>query len=311
MKATPQTPFIPAAASPFAFWMGVDGGGTATRARLQDGAGRTLGQGQAGPAGLSLGVDAAWRHIELAIAAAFAAAGLVQPQRSTLALGLGLAGAESDALHRDCLARNPGYMLGLLVNDSYTQLAGAHAGRPGLVVSCGTGAVAAGRYADGRVRRCGGWGWPGGDEGAGSWLGLQAVRVLQHALDGRAAPGALSAAVALTTGPSAAALLAWLAGAGQHRYAQLAPQVFVAAEAGDPCAAALLDTAAAEMARLALALSSEPGAEHLPIVFNGSIGVRLAPRWPAVLKARLVAPDGDSADGALLLLRQALAHAGC
>ena len=60
------------------------------------------------------------------------------------------------------------------------------------------------------------------------------------------------------------------------------------------------------LARLAHGLSAEPGAGQLPIVLNGSIGARLAPRWPAALRARLVAPAGDSADGALLLLRRAL-----
>jgi hypothetical protein len=44
----------------------------------------------------------------------------------------------------------------------------------------------------------------------------------------------------------------------------------------------------------------------LPIVLNGSVGTRLAMRWPPALQARLQPPSGDSADGALLLLRRAL-----
>jgi glucosamine kinase len=294
-----------AAALPFR--VGLDGGGTGTRARLQDASGRALGQGEAGPSGLSQGVEQAWRHVRLAIAAAFEAAGLSCPAPAAVALGLGLAGAEVAALRADFLAANPGYAIGLLENDGITQLAGAQAGRPGIVVSAGTGAVAAARYADGHVRRCGGWGWPAGDEGAGSWLGLQAVRALQNALDGRAPLSPLSAAAAGAIGPDAAAVQAWSAHAGQHACAQLAPLVFAAADQGDAQAAALLQTAAAELAGLAKALSAEPaGAHDLPIVLNGSIGQRLASRWPAALQARLVRPAGDSADGALLLLRLAL-----
>jgi glucosamine kinase len=299
-----------AAALPFR--VGVDGGGTGTRARLQDASGRTWGQGTAGPSGLSQGIDPAWLQVQQAVGAAFAAAGLPPAAPADVALGLGLAGAEVAFLRADFLAANPGYALGLLENDGITQLAGAHAGRPGIVVSSGTGAVAAAKYADGSLRRCGGWGWPAGDEGAGSWLGSQAVRALQNALDGRAPAGPLSAAVAGAIGPDAAAVQAWSAQAGQHACAQLAPLVFVAAEQGDAQAAALLQAAADELARLAVALSAQNeqtafgGDAELPIVLNGSVGARLAARWPAALQARLVQPAGDSADGALLLLRVAL-----
>ncbi len=312
-----------AAALPFR--VGVDGGGTGTRARLQDASGRTLGQGAAGPSGLSQGIGQAWQHVQQALAAAFNEAGLPAPLPATVALGLGLAGAEVAALRTDFLAANTGYAIGLLENDGITQLAGAHAGRPGIVVSAGTGAVAAAKLADGSVHRCGGWGWPAGDEGAGSWLGLQAVRALQNALDGRSAAGPLSVAVAGAIGPDAAAVQAWSAQAGQHACAQLAPLVFAAAEQGDAQAQALLQTAAAELARLADALGRLRGpggpdapsalnalgaqtavAPDLPIVLNGSVGTRLTARWPPALRARLVQPAGDSADGALLLLRAAL-----
>ena len=307
------------------FRVGVDGGGTATRVRLQDASGRTLGQGSAGPSGLSQGTAQAWQHVQQAVMAAFDAAGLPHQAAPAVALGLGLAGAEVTTLRTDFLARNPGYAIGLLENDGITQLAGAHAGGPGIVVSAGTGAVAAARFADGSVRRCGGWGWPAGDEGGGAWLGLQAVRTLQHALDGRAPAGPLAAAVAAAIGPVAVAaeaadadavaiahaLQAWSVQAGQNACAQLAPLVFAAAERGDVHAGALLQSAAAELARLAEALTEALGApdsaaSHLPIVLNGSVGTRLALRWPPALQARLVQPAGDSADGALLLLRLVL-----
>jgi glucosamine kinase len=245
--------------------------------------------------------------VQQALAAAFAAAGLPPAAPVDVVLGLGLAGAEVASLRSDFLDANPGYVLGVLENDGISQLAGAHAGRPGIVVAVGTGAVAAAQYADGSRCRCGGWGWPAGDEGAGSWLGLQAVHALQHALDGRARPGLLSAAVAAFLGADAAAVQAWALQAGQQACAQLAPLVFAAAEQGDLQAEAMLQTAAAETARLADALSAQmAGAIDLPIVLNGSVGARLASRWPAALQARLAAPAGDSADGALWLLHRAL-----
>lgn len=281
--------------------VGIDGGGTGTRARLLDAQGRVLGEGQAGPSGLSQGVGQAWRHIEEAIAAAFAQAGLALPPPREVALGLGLAGAGVAAQHAAFLRSDPGYAACVLVNDGVTQLLGAHAGGPGLVVASGTGSVAAAREADGRTRQCGGWGFPVGDEGSGAWLGLQAMRHAQHVLDGRAAASPLADAVFALAGADAPALLAWCAGAGQAKWATLAPLVFAAAEAGDHTAAALLDQAAQDLARLVHALDAG-SARALPIVMRGSVGERLVARWPAALQARVVPPAGDSCDGALRLL---------
>jgi glucosamine kinase len=285
------------------YLLGVDGGGTGTRALLQDPQGRTLGQGRAGPSSLAQGVAQAWRHVQQAVEATFADAGLQRPPWGDLALGLGLAGAELSELRAAFVAADPGYALCVLNTDAATQLAGAHGGGAGVVVAAGTGTVAAARHAQGPLQRAGGWGFPVGDEGGGAWLGLHAVQHLQCVIDGRAQPTVLSAAVAAATGGEVVAVQAWCAHAGQHAYAQLAPLVFAAAEQGDAQADALLNAAAAELARLAQALLGEG---QLPIAVTGSIGTRLLPRWPAALRAQVVPAAGDSASGALLLLRAAM-----
>ncbi len=187
--------------------VGVDGGGTGTRARLQGDDDRVLGYGSAGPSGLGQGVAQAWRHVGQAVAAAFDSAGLALPASSQIALGLGLAGAGVPAHHAAFLAADPGYALCRLETDATTQLIGVHGGRPGIVVACGTGSVAAVRTADGSVRQVGGWGFPVGDEGSGAWLGLRAVQQAQAVLDGRSHASVLSAAVLATLGYDAASVL--------------------------------------------------------------------------------------------------------
>lgn len=322
------------------FLAGVDGGGTGTRVRLQDAAGRTLGQGEGGPSGLGQGIEPAWRHVQQALQAAFEAAALPPASPEHIALGLGLAGAGVAAQRAAFLAADPGFALCVLDNDGVTQLLGAHAGGPGLVVAAGTGSVAAARDAAGRVWQCGGWGFPVGDEGSGAWLGLRAMAHAQAVLDGREVPSGLSEAVisaviaaesttvsttvsttdsaavapaaGATADTTAPALLAWCAGATARRYAELAPAVFSAAEAGCAVAQALLQAAADELARLLHALQaraqpSGPHAKAWQVVASGSLGPRLAALWPAELQARLVSPAGDSMDGALHLLRAALA----
>lgn len=287
---------------------GVDGGGTGTRVRLQNRDGAMLGQGEAGPSGLGQGIEQAWRHVLQALSAAFQGAGLPATPPSDIALGLGLAGAGVPAQRAAFLQADPGFALCVLHNDGVTQLLGAHGGGAGIVVAAGTGSVAAARDEAGHTRQCGGWGYPVGDEGSGAWLGLQAMRHAQAVLDGRELASGLSAAVFSEVGVDAPDLLAWCAGAGARRYAELAPLVFSAADAGCRTAQALLQAAADELARLVHALQpAAPAAGAAwPVVASGSVGVRLAPLWPPALRARLVAPAGDSMDGALQLVRAAL-----
>jgi glucosamine kinase len=289
------------------FLVGIDGGGSGTRARLADAKGRALGSGRAGPSALGQGIAQAWRHIGEALDAAFADAGLPRVPAREIALGLGLAGIERPSRRDEFLAADPGFARCALFSDAQTSLRGAFGGAAGIVIAAGTGSIGLVQTRDGVQRRVGGWGFPAGDEGSGAWLGQRAMQVAQGALDGRAAVGPLARGVWRLAGADAESLLRWCEGAGQQAYAQLAPAVFDAARDGDPAAVALLDAAAAELARHIDALSSDDPA--LPVVLAGSIGERLQDRLPPPQRARCVAPLGDSADGALALLREALNEA--
>lgn len=286
--------------------IGVDGGGTGTRARLCDRAGRVLGFGEAGPSSLSHGVAGAWGQVQAAIRAAATAAGLGELDPARCALGAGLAGANDDAQAAGFVAHQPGFAVLALESDGFTALLGAHAGRNGLVLVAGTGSVAEVLRADGSRQMAGGWGFPIGDEGSGAWLGQQAVRLAHQVLDGRAASGSLADAVLAATGRTPKAMLAWCLQARQTAYASLAPLVFDH-EQHDPRAAALIAEAVQALADLAHAL--DPAGE-LPVVCSGSIARRLMPRLPAALRARCVEPAGDAADGALRLARLALEKEG-
>jgi glucosamine kinase len=282
---------------------GVDGGGTGTRVRLCDGKGRVLGEGQAGPSALGQGIEAAWEQIRRALDAAAAAAALPALAPPDCALGLGLSGADVPSQVSAFLAANPGHPWLVLESDSITSLLGAHGGQPGVSLAFGTGSVGEVLRRDGSLARVGGWGWQCGDEGSGAWLGKRAMQHAQQAMDGRAAAGALARAVWAATGPTREDMLDWGAKAGQAAYAGLAPLVFDSARS-DEMAARLLARAADEVARMAQAL--DPAGE-LPVALLGSITRRLATQLPTWLLARCVPAQGDSADGALHLLRTAMA----
>lgn len=283
--------------------IGIDGGGTGTRARLCSVTGAVLGEGRAGPSGLGLGAEAAWRHIAQAVEAAFAAAGLPMAEPAVCAIGLGLAGAGRAPAREAFLRADPGYAQLRLTRDVHALLIGAHAGRPGIVVAIGTGSVAAARYSDGTLQLAGGWGFPLGDEGGGAWLGQQALRLGQAVADGRAPASPLSQAVMAQAGGSADALAAFVLGADQSACAALAPVVLACAQTGDPQARALLALAADETARLVHALQP-PHTAALPVVVAGSLGPHVSAYWPAELVARCTPADGDACDGALRLLTE-------
>ena len=72
-------------------FLGIDGGGSRSRARLRDSAGRLLGEGEAGPANVVSDPGGARATVEAAAAGALYAAGLVAAEMTRCHAGLGLA----------------------------------------------------------------------------------------------------------------------------------------------------------------------------------------------------------------------------
>ncbi len=166
--------------------LGVDGGGTKTRAIITDARQRVLGEGVAGPSNpLRVGIGNAASAVREAIDAACAKAGV---QRSDIvAAEIGLAGVRRGDLRlrmREALSG-----LGIhsieVVTDAEIALFGATEGEPGLVIIAGTGSVCCGLNAQGKHLCAGGWGPLAGDEGSGSWIARRALQAMARAIDGR------------------------------------------------------------------------------------------------------------------------------
>ncbi|VWD45179.1 BadF/BadG/BcrA/BcrD ATPase family protein [Burkholderia lata] len=282
------------------FAIGIDGGGTGTRAVLADRHGRELAQGRGGPSGLGLGIERAWASIGAACADAFTQAGHAFDW-SQCALGCGLAGVNNAAWLAAFRAQAP---LGALAveSDAYTTVVGAHGGAPGLIVALGTGSIAAALDAAGACRIAGGFGFPSGDEASGAWLGVRALAYAQQALDGRVPRDAFASALLAETGAQDRdALVQWSCDANQTIYARLAP--IVLAHRAHPVAGALVAQAGDEIGKMIDALDPQ---QVLPVALCGGLADALAPAVPARHAARLRAPLDDSAHGALRLALQAL-----
>lgn len=288
------------------FFIGVDGGGSGTRVRLARADGVEIAEGASGPSGLMHGIANAWAAVADAAAQAFRAAGLDIPAPSRIAVGLGLAGVHNRQWAAEFVAANPGYARVALESDGHTTVLGAHGGQPGAIIALGTGSVGEIKLTDGRHVEVGGWGFPAGDEASGAWMGLRAINHVQQVLDGRLAANAFATDVANGCGGGGAeprdAIQTWLAQATQTNYAQLARIVLQHGDSNDTAGAILL-AAGHEVALMANALDASG---TLPIALCGGLAAPLRPYLPDALLPRLVAPQGDSAAGALRLISQRL-----
>lgn len=166
--------------------LGVDGGGTKTRAVIADATGRVVGEGLSGPSNpLRVGVSNAAAAIRDAVDKACAEA---RVQRvDLLAAEVGLAGVRRD----DVRLRMTEALSGLgirsieVVTDADIALFGATDGEPGVVIIAGTGSICCG-FNEKRKHSCaGGWGPLVGDEGSGSWIARKALQAVSQAKDGR------------------------------------------------------------------------------------------------------------------------------
>lgn len=137
-----------------------------------------------------------------------------------------------------------------VVNDSVIALYGGCLKPYGIIVISGTGSIAYGRNRRGEEFRAGGWGHILGDEGSGYAIGLQALRAVCRAADGRARSTLLSELILKALNlKSAVELIDWTKkiGGDKAQISSLSPIVEQAALAGDTTALNILNFEAEEL----------------------------------------------------------------
>lgn len=298
-----------------ALFLGIDGGGTHTRAWLGDETGRVLGTGAGGTANFH---HAGWDGAAQAVLGAAAAARAGREAELCAGVFLGLAAvASAEARERWTqivvaaglvpAARHVG-----VDHDIRIALAGGLAGRPGLALIAGTGSACYGRSTSGATWQAGGWGSILDDAGGGYWLAVQAIVAAIRAEDGRGPATVLREAVLRALGLANLREAVTKLHAGQlprHELAQFGPQVVAAAEAGDAAARSIVERGAAELALMAGTVARKlfPGG-HGEAVLCGSVA-RLPAYSAAIAGAfeeacatvEIVEPVLPPAGGAVLL----------
>ncbi len=259
--------------------LGVDGGGTRTRARLANALGETLGNGEAGLANPNAsGYAAAKNEIQNAVDRAFLDAGM--ERRKVAAACLGISGVDRPE-ERDHFVSWAGESIAshvLVVNDGETVLAAGSSGNWGVALIAGTGSIAWGKTRDHppRIARAGGWGYIIGDEGSGFELGREALRAVTHAEDGRAEATRLREAIFEYWGLVSVAELiprVYRSGLVPADIARLAHLVVRCADEGDHIALRLVEHTAAALAETVIATARQLQfpAGDIPLALTGGL----------------------------------------
>ena len=282
-------------------FLGVDGGGTKTSARIRDERGALLGEGVAGPGNARLG-ESAYREILTACERAIAAAGLVPADMTRVHAGFGLAGTAQEP-DRNAI-RDRAYPFASLVvdTDAYAAWLGAFRGNDGAILILGTGSAGL-AVVRGKRTSVGGWGADVSDDGSGMAIGRLAIRRSLWALEGMAPLTALARDVLDEFKRQPPDIVVWAAKAKPADFARFAPRVFGHAEAGDELAVGIVQQAVHDATTLIDRLAAL-GAPQIAMI--GSIFPLMLPWLPAATRAHLVQPAGDAMDGAILMAERAL-----
>lgn len=230
--------------------VGVDGGGSKTRAMVADERGAEIVSVDGPPSAVRPGE--AERSADVIVATvrdALAAAAMSHVTPRVVCIGVAGVGREPerDALWQALMGRDLADDI-IVYPDATIALDDAFGDGAGILLIAGTGSIAIARGPAGTMARCGGWGPMIGDEGSGAWIGRRALGAVAAAADGREPATALTGAVLTATQVATVEeLVGWAASATPAKLATIAPAVLQVADAGDLRANSLLSMAVEEL----------------------------------------------------------------
>ncbi len=254
--------------------LGIDGGGTRTRASIVDGD-RVLAFAENGSIKrLRVGATVAEEHLRALLTEVYTQAGI----GGVRAASAGVASATMPGVREWIEAVFGDFRVerSEVVGDEVIALDGAFRGGPGILQIAGTGTNCIGRSPDGGRETAGGWSSRLGDQGSGYWIGLHAVRRALQAHD-REEPTRILDVVGCAWGTTTLDELVNMGdGTPSPDFAALAPQIDRLAEEGDVVALGVLKQAAADLVESVLLVRSKLHRKHhltveVPVAWIGSV----------------------------------------
>jgi glucosamine kinase len=254
--------------------LGIDGGGTNTRAVIARGD-MVLGRANGGSIKrLRVGAEVAEANLRTLLREILHAAGVTQVD----AVSAGIASASLPGVSEWIteVFRDFGIHNSEVVGDEVIALDGAFQGGAGILQIAGTGSNCIGRTATGERESAGGYSSTLGDEGSGYWIGLHGIRQALRAYDA-GEPSMILKRVGAAWGT---ATLEELVNRGNvipgPDFSALAPVISTAAEEGDAVATRVLLQAAADLADYILLVRHKLRQRHglieeVPVAWTGSV----------------------------------------
>ena len=164
-------------------YLGIDGGGTKCKARLEDAQGNLLAEAIAGPANAARNLTGSVKAVLEASEKAIAKANIKGLTLNQIHAGIGLAGINIPQVKQAFLKQSLPFASWHITTDLHIACLGAHLGQDGAIVIVGTGSSGVAIHNDQQFEM-GGHGFVVGDKGSGAWLGKMAISHCLETLDG-------------------------------------------------------------------------------------------------------------------------------
>jgi len=297
--------------------IGIDGGGTRTRAILKRGD-EILSQTTAGTTRVgSVGVGESCERLLTIITDLCDQAELDTSEVDIVVAGLAGVWLDEEKQRSThllkTLARTQNIPLSdvIITSDAEIAVEGAFGGNNGIVLIVGTGSIAIGKIGKDKFVRCGGWGIELDDEGSGAWIGREGLTAVVRALDGRGKPTMLTNMLAdfnplIDINNPRTIVKAYAE--RTFEYQMLTPTVMRCAELGDEVCMDIINRSSLHLVELLNALSPYFKSKQVDVALLGGIvesksllGRMLESEIRKDKRYRIVKPLGTPLDGAILI----------
>lgn len=295
--------------------LGIDGGGTRTRAAIVDSgrieSQRTLAFAESGSIKrLRVGAEVAEANLRALLKEVFTQAGVSGARAATC--GVASATLPGTLEWITAVFRDFGVEQSEVVGDEVIALDASFRGGPGILQIAGTGSNTIGRAPNGSRECAGGYSSRLGDEGSGYWIGLHAIRRALNAYDREEPQQVLKKVGEIWGTPTLEALVDLGDSTPGPDFAALAPAISELAEAGDLVSIGVVRQAAADLVDFVLLVRAKLRRKHaiageVPVAWTGGV----IEKMPMVREAffaglHAAAPEMPVAESAAVPLEGAL-----
>ncbi len=264
--------------------IGLDGGGTKTKAQLADSKGIVLAETQGGPSHFQIiGIEESAKNILDLVETCCQSIGCDISEIGSIVAGLTGAGRAADQQRITEGIQNAAQKRGMyfqdlkIESDARIALEGAFLGKRGIILIGGTGSIVFGKEGSEKIIRAGGWGRFIGDEGSGYHIGREAFRAVAKMMDSRGRKTRIAKLVASKFCLKTQEEIIRAVYGENLELSSAAPLVLLAAQQRDAVAIEILETAAHELLDAVQAVLkgmkrvTGTTREKIPIVFVGGL----------------------------------------